>query len=328
MITRESGISYPQRCQKSLKNPYIGHRSQYERYKQHRIQNDWCTKENRLIDCKADRNDRGLADGPELLGFRNESAHGSKHERCASTANGCYEITGRMRENSGRMLSGLECRKVGFDIGNVDCRDGRLNNGRPMDTNKPEHRHGTINDRNADVTIRGHKERLKELKNPGGEKHAGQIMEGNAEHPEYKHRYRERNEVGKSLRDIMRDLLRKLNGDIAAHKELVDIRNGKGYYECGEQTLRAHVVRSQPALHLINRNEQEADDRDDHDRNRVDLPQFRQLVVDIVREALGDGRYHEHREDTHGIAVGLPQRFTDVVRPFVINSTFPAQISK
>ena len=145
-------------------------------------------------------------------------------------------------------------------------------------------------------------------------------MEGNAEHPEYKHRYRERNEVGKSLRDIMRDLLRKLNGDIAAHKELVDIRNGKGYYECGEQPLRAHVVRSQPALHLINRNEQEADDRDDHDRNRVDLPQFRQLVVDIVREALGDSRYHEHREDTHGIAVGLPQRFTDVVRPFVVKN--------
>ena len=187
-----------------------------------------------------------------------------------------------------------------------------------MDADEPEHGHSAIDDRDADVAIRGDKQRLEEFENPGGEQHARRILEQDGASPEHEDGNGERNQVGKRLRDVVRHFVRQLDRDVAADEELVDVRHEERDDECGEQAFRAHEVRRPAALDRLDREEQQADDRDDHDRRVIDLAELRQLVVDGARETLCNRRDHQERQDAHGRVVREPEDARNVIRPFVV----------
>ena len=216
------------------------------------------------------------------------------------------------------MTASTDDLQVGFDIGDIDCGYSRLNNGWAVDTNKPEHGHGTIDDGYADVAIRSYKEWFEYFQDPGTKHHASRILEHHTEEPEYQYRKGERDQVGEGLRDIMRNLIRQLNGDVALHEEFIDIRNAECYDESREQAFRAHELCGDAAFHRFNCQQHQADDGDDHNRYIIDLTQFRQLVVDAVGQALGDGCYHEDSQNAHREVVSLPKYTADVIRPFVL----------
>ena len=298
--------------------PDIQDRRENERHEEHRVQHDRSAEEDRLIDCEANRDHGSAAHGLELLGFRDEGAHGAEHQGSTGAADGGNEVGSRMGEDGRSMAAAGDDLQVHFDIGDIDSGDCRLDNGRAMDADEPEQGHRAVDDSNADIAIRSHEERLEDFEYPGAEHHAGDVLEADGEEPKSQDRDRQRNEVREGLGNVMRHFLRQLDGDIAGNKEFVDIRHNEGNDESGKQAFRTHELCGISALDRLHGQEKQADDGDDHHGGVIDLAELRQGVVDAAGEALGDGGDHQHGQDAHRAVIGLPQHAADALRPVVI----------
>ena len=116
----------------------------------------------------------------------------------------------------------------------------------------------------------------------------------------------------------MRNFLRQLDGNATAYKELVDIWYSEGYYESGKQALGTHELSGDTLIYTLYRQQQEADDGYDHYRYGVNLTELGQLVVKVVSQALGDSSHHQYGQDTHGIAISLPQKTAYIIIPLEV----------
>ena len=309
---------HAQHIYEELEQPYVGDRSQDERYEQYRVQYDRSTEDDRLIYCEQYRNDGAASYSTELLGLSDEGAHCAEHEGSTSTAQGSYEVRSRVSQDGSCMAACLYNLQVQLDVSDIDSGYSRLYDGRTMDTYEPEHCHCAIDEGDTDVAVSSLEQRLEQLKNPVAEQHAGDILEQEAEYPEEGDGHSQRNQVSIGLCDVVRNFLRQLDGNAAAYEELVDVWHGECYHEGGKQALGAHELSSDALVHALDGEKQETDDGHDHYRYRVNLTELWQLVVEVVSQALGDGCHHQDGQDTHGVAIGLPQKAADVVIPLEI----------
>ncbi len=219
------------------------------------------------------------------------------------------------------MLAGLVGGHVVGHVGDKRGGDGGLDDRGAVDAHEPEEAHGAVDDGQADVAVGGGEERLEDLDDALGKGVAKGRGEGDAHDPENGAADRERDDVLEGLRDVGRDLLGHLDGDVAANEELVHDAHDKSRDKRREKTLGAHVGDVQAGELLggvgdhVAGEQQEADDGRAHARDEVDLVVLGQVAVLRVAEVLGRGGRAGDGEDAHRVVVGLPQPAVELLGP-------------
>lgn len=188
-----------------------------------------------------------------------------------------------------------------------------------VDADEPEEAHGAVDHSKADVAVGGSEQGLEHLDDALGKAEAKGSAKDDVKDPKDGDADGEGDDVLKSLRNVGRNLLGHLDGDVALDKELIDDAGHKRSDEGGQQALGAKVGGVEAAGSVcgdgVARKEQEADDGRAHARDKVDLVVLGQVAVLSVGEVLGRGGGTGDGQDAHGVVVALPQGVVDVIGP-------------
>ena len=217
------------------------------------------------------------------------------------------------------MLAGLERSQVVGHVGNESGGDGGLDDRRAVDADEPEEAHGAVDHSEADVAVGSGEQGLEHLDDALGKAEAKGSAEDDVKDPKDGDADGEGDDVLKGLRDVGRNLLGHLDGDVALNEELVDDAGHKRSDKGGQQAFGTKVGGVEAAGGVrgdrIARKEQEADDGCAHARDEVDLVVLGQVAVLSVGEVLGGGGGAGDGQDAHGVVVALPQGVVDVIGP-------------
>ena len=217
------------------------------------------------------------------------------------------------------MLTGLERSQVVGHVGNEGGGDGGLDDRGAVDADEPEQAHGAVDHSEADVAVGSGEQGLEHLDDALGKAEAKSSAEDDVKDPKDGDADGEGDDVLKGLRDVGRNLLGHLDGDVALNEELVDDAGHKRSDEGGQQALGTKVGGVEAAGSVrgdrVARKEQEADDGRAHARDKVDLVVLGQVAVLRVGEVLGRGGGAGDGQDAHGVVVALPQGVVDVIGP-------------
>ena len=310
---------HAQEVDKDLEDPDVGDRGKDKRDKEDGVEHDGCGEQQRLVDSKAHRDDGGLTDGAHLLGLGQEAEHKDQDERGAGAAHADDEVLGALRQDGRSVLTGLVSSQVVGHVGNEGGGDGRLDDRGAVDTDEPEEAHGAVDHGEADVAVGGGEQGLEHLDDALGKAEAKGRAEDDVKDPKDGDADGEGDDVLKGLRDVGRNLLGHLDGDVALNEELVDDAGHKRSDEGGQQALGTQVGGVEAAGGVrgdrVAREQQEADDGRAHAGDKVDLVVLGQITVLSVGEVLGGGGGAGDGQDAHGVVVALPQGVVDVVGP-------------
>ena len=181
------------------------------------------------------------------------------------------------------MLAGLERSQVVGHVGNEGGGDGGLDDRGAVDAHEPEQAHGAVNHSKADVAVGSGEQGLEHLDDALGKAEAKGSAEDDVKDPKDGDADGEGDDVLKGLRDVGRNLLGHLDGDVALDKELVDDAGHKRSDEGGQQALGTKVGGVEATGGIrgdgVARKEQEADDGRAHARDKVDLVILGQIAV-------------------------------------------------
>ena len=208
------------------------------------------------------------------------------------------------------MLAGLERSQVVGHVGNEGGGDGGLDDRGAVDAHEPEEAHSAVDHSEADVAVGSGEQGLEHLDDALGKAEAKSSAEGYVKDPKDGDADGEGDDVLKGLRDVGRNLLGHLDGDVALNEELVDDAGHKRSDKGGQQTFGTKVGGVEAAGSVrgdrVARKEQEADDGRAHARDEVDLVVLGQIAVLSVGEVLGRGGGTGDGQDAHGVVVALP----------------------
>ena len=133
-----------------------------------------------------------------------------------------------------------------------------------MDADEPEEAHGAVDHSEADVAIGSGEQGLEHLDDALGKAEAKSSAEDDVKNPKDGDADGEGDDVLEGLRDVGRNLLGHLDGDVALNEELVDDAGHKRSDEGGQQALGTKVGGVEAAGGVrgdrVARKEQEADD--------------------------------------------------------------------
>ena len=310
---------HAQEVDKDLEDPDVGDRGKDKRDKEDGVEHDGCGEQQRLVDGKAHGDDGGLTDGAHLLGLGQEAEHKDQDERGAGAAHADDEVLGTLGQDSGSVLAGLERSQVVGHVGNESGGDGGLDDRGAVDAHEPEQAHGAVDHGEADVAISSGEQGLEHLDDALGKAEAKSSAEDDVKNPKDGDADGEGDDVLKGLRDVGRNLLGHLDGDVALNEELVDDAGHKRSDKGGQQAFGTKVGGVEAAGSVrgdrVARKEQEADDGRAHARDEVDLVVLGQIAVLSVGEVLGRGGGTGDGQDAHGVVVALPQGVVDVIGP-------------
>ena len=302
-----------------LEDPDVGDRGKDERDEEDRVEDDRRGEEQRLVDGEAHGHDGGAADGAHLLGLGEEGEHEGQDEGGAGAAHADDEVLGTLGEDGGGVLTGLVGGEVVGHVGHEGGGDGRLDDGRAVHADEPEEAHGAVDDGKAEITVSDGEERLEDGDDALGHAETERVAEHEVDDPEDSAAHGEGDDVLEGLRDVGRNLLGHLDGDVAADEELVDDAHHERGDERGQKALGAEIGGVEAASDVrgdhIAREQEEADDGCAHARDEVDLVVLGEVAVLRVAEVLGRGGGAGDGEDAHGVVVALPQGAIDVLGP-------------
>ena len=255
---------HAQEVDKDLEDPDVGDRGKDKRDKEDGVEHDGRGEQQRLVDGKADGDDGGLTDGAHLLRLGQEAEHKDQDERGAGAAHADDEVLGTLGQDSGSVLASLERSQVVGHVGNESGGDGGLDDRGAVDAHEPEQAHGAVDHSEADVAIGSGEQGLEHLDDALGKAEAKSSAEDDVKNPKDGDADGEGDDVLEGLRDVGRNLLGHLDGDVALNEELVDDAGHKRSDEGGQQALGTKVGGVEAAGGVrgdrVARKEQEADD--------------------------------------------------------------------
>ena len=198
------------------------------------------TKEQRLVDSKGNRNNRGLTDGLELLGLHKENQQKRHDERGAGAAELAHErhVKG---EGVGGVATGQQNLQVLGLVGKTDGVDARLDNRGAVDADEPEERGGCLDKDKARIGFCSGKERGEQFDEQLGERNAHEVTHDDIDDAADDDGAAKGDDVAEVLSDGARDLLGQLNGQIARDAEFVDPHGDERGDIGREQTARTHA---------------------------------------------------------------------------------------